>query len=304
MARHVRDVDMRHDGMWLGKGTRHGVQHWSDGNHEERQTTNSEFRYHHYLSGDMRSRDFAQLLYDRVYTQRDVTIHAAHSGRIQGLLTWWEMTGSDETANTLARYIPCFLVESGICESPRVVFPDVECIQQERDINSGNMFFWTFGAGHGILEYYYLTGHKNLKNAVIKVADHATNLRDPSNFRKAVAFAILHADDPAPYRDYLENWARHSRYLVQVVPHNPEFYAGPRGMLRGSVAGSLFNMNDIPYMLNAFSGDPELNESQKEDIDRIDSQGDSLYDPPRLSWQSEYDRPELVEYLRIKHPQP
>lgn len=23
-----------------------------------------------------------------------------------------------------------------------------------------------------------------------------------------------------------------------------------------------------------------------------------------LSWQSEYDRPDLEEYLRIKHPQP
>jgi len=37
-ARHVRDVDARHAGRWFGNGTRHGVQHWSDGNHEERQT--------------------------------------------------------------------------------------------------------------------------------------------------------------------------------------------------------------------------------------------------------------------------
>ena len=304
MARHVRDVDMRHDGMWLGLGTRHGVQHWSDGNHEERQTTHSEFRYHHYLSGDMRSRDFAKFLYERIYTQRRVAIHAAHSGRLQGLLAWWEMTGSDEVADILEKYIPCFLVAEGICESPRVNFPDARCAEQSRDINSGNMFFWTFGAGHGVLEYYYLTGHAGLKNALIKVADHAITLRDPGNLRKAVIFAARHADDPNPYSKYLKNWAKGSSILLQVVPHNPAFYAGPRGMLRGSVPGSLFFMNDVAYLLTVLDGDPEIAESRWADMKRIDDEGDRFYSPRGLSWQSEYDRPELAEYLRIKNPQP
>jgi len=304
MARHVRDVDMRHDGIWLGLGTRHGVQHWSDGNHEERQTTHSEFRYHHYLSGDMRGRDFAEFLYDRIYTQRDVTIHAAHSGRLQGLLAWWEMTGSDAVAAILENYIPCFLVDEGICESPRVDFPDVNCVAQSRDINSGNMFFWTFGAAHGMLEYYYLTGHEGLRDALIKVADYAMTRRDMGNFRKAVAFAARHADDPTPYREYLKEWAKRARILAQVVPHNPDFYGGPRGMLRGSVAGSLFTMNDIGYLLTALDGDPELTESQWEDVKRIDEEGGRFYSVPDLNWQSEYDRPDLAEYLRIKNPQP
>ena len=304
MARHVRDVDMRHDGMWYGRGTRHGVQHWSDGNHEERQTTHSEFRYHHYLSGDMRSRDFAKQLYTDIYSQRDVRIHAAHSGRLQGLLTWWEMTGSDEVAAILEKYIPCFIVKEGICESPRVDFPEVKCSAQSRDINSGNMFFWVFGAGHGVLEYYYHTGHEGLRDALIKIADHAITLRDPHNFRKAVAFAARHADDPTPYLEYLKNWARRSRYLVQIVPHNPDFYGGPRGMLRGSVPGSLFIMNDVYYLMTVLEGDPELGKEQREDIERIDKEGGKFYGPPELSWQSEYDRPDLAEYLKIKHLQP
>ena len=304
MARHVRDVDMRHDGMWYGRGTRHGVQHWSDGNHEERQTTHSEFRYHHYLSGDMRSRDFARRLYSDIYAQRDVHIHAAHSGRLQGLLTWWEMTGSGEAGAILEKYIPCFIVPGGICESPRVDFPGVECLVQDRDINSGNMFFWTFGAGHGVLEYFYLTGQPEIAKALIRVTDHAITLDNPRNLRKAVAFAARHADDPAPYRAYLEEWAKGEGMLVQVVPHNPDFYAGPRGLLRGNTTGSLFTMNDVAYLLTVLDGDPALDEERRAEMERVDGEGERFYSMPGLSWQSEYDRPELEEYLGIKNRQP
>ena len=304
MARHVRDVDMRHAGVWYGRGTRHGVQHWSDGNHEERQTTHSEFRYHHYLSGDMRSRDFAQRLYQDIYSQRDIHIHAAHSGRLQGLLTWWEMTGSDEVAAILEKYIPGFIVDEGICESPRITFPEVQCVSQDRDVNNGNMFFWTFGAAHGLLEYYYLTGHEDLKDALIRVADHALKLRRLGNFRKAVAFAAQHADKPQSYQEHLEEWARQEHCFRQIVPHNPNFYAGPRGMLRSSVVGSLFIMNDVLYLMTALDVEPELTASQWESIKQIDKAGGPFYATPKLSWQSEYDRPDLAEYLKIKHPQP
>jgi hypothetical protein len=260
----------------------------------------------------MRSRDFAKFLYEQIYTQRQVRIHAAHSGRLQGLLTWWEMTGSDEVAAILKKYILCFLVDEGICESPQVDFdttsttqsknfPKVECIAQNRDINSGNMFFWTFGAGHGLLEYYYLNGDEGLKNALIKVADYAITLRDPGNFRKAVAFAARHANEPTPYREYLQDWAKRTESLVQIVPHNRKFYAGPRGMLRSSVAGSLFMMNDIPYLLTALESEPKLTEKQWENIKRIDEEGGAFYVMRNLSWQSEYDRPDLTEYLKIKN---
>lgn len=302
MARHVRDVDMRHDGKWLGLGTRHGVQHWSDGNHEERQTTHSEFRYHHYLSGDMRSRDFAKLLYDRVYSQRDVHVHAAHSGRLQGLLAQWEMTGSDEVAAILEKYVPLFHVEGGLCESPWVHFPDVTLVEAKDNINSGNMFFWTFGAGHGVVEYYELTGNEAIRQALLETADDALAKGDIGLRRKAVIFAAHHADDPAPYREALQQWVERGGYrsLLQMVPHNPEFYSGPRGMLRGSVAGALFTINDLPYLMTVLDGDPELTD----ELRAIDQDGGQVYGPPVLSWQSEYDLPEFEDYLGIRHPQP
>ena len=197
-----------------------------------------------------------------------------------------------------------FLVADGICESPSVQFPEVRCTVQDRDVNSGNMFFWTFGAGHGLLEYYYLTGDDGLRQALIRVADHAIQERDPGNFRKAVIFAARHADDPARYLRYLETWARGSSYVLQVVPHNRSFYGGPRGMLQGSVSGSLFAMNDIPYLLCFLPGDPQLNERQREALRQVDLHGAADYQPPALDWQSAYDRGDLAEYLRIKHPQP
>jgi hypothetical protein len=166
------------------------------------------------------------------------------------------------------------------------------------------MFFWTFGAGHGVIEYYDLTGDERLKDALIRVADHAMKDPDPGNFRKAVTFAARHAADPRPYRRYLEAWARASSLAVQVVPHNSLFYGGPCGMLRGSVSGSLFGMNDMPYMLSVLPGDPPLSERQWQSIRSVDRNGAPPTMPRELNWQSDYDRPELTEYLRIKHPQP
>ncbi len=304
MARHVRDVDMRHAGQWFGRGTRHGVQHWSCGNHEERQTTNSEFRYHYFLTGEPRSRDFVQLLYEDYYSQENIHRHAGHSGRSQGLLTWWLMTGDDEVGSVVERYMSCFPVEEGISISPEIRFPEVECVSQD-DRNNASMFFWTFGGAHALLEYFYLTGHEGLRHAFIGAADHAMRQGDnPGNLRKAVAFAALHADDPTPYREYLQSYVHAADIMVQVVPHNPDFYGGARGMLRGSVAGSLFWLNDKLYMMAAIDGDPELDERKREQIERVDAEGGRPYTPSLLSWQSEYDRPDLEEYLRIKHPQP
>ncbi len=304
MARHVRDVDMRHDGGWFGAGTRHGVQHWSDGNHEERQTTHSEFRYIYQLGGDMRCRDFAQLLFDGIYSKRRVYVHAAHSGRWQGLLTWWEFTGSDEVGAIIAKYADCFVVPEGICISPDIAFPEVTCTSQEKGVNETSMFFWTFGAGHGLLEYYELTHHQGIHDGLIKVADLVLGGRKMTVQQKAMIFAARYAENPEPYREWLRGYAYNNTRLLQTVVHNPEFYGGTKGLLRGAVSGSLFFMNDVTYMMTALDGDPEMTDEEWELIDRVDREGGPPYGQPRLSWQSDYDTPELAEYLRIKHPQP
>jgi hypothetical protein len=63
-------------------------------------------------------------------------------------------------------------------------------------------------------------------------------------------------------------------------------------------------MNDIPYLLSVLPGDPQPGARQREALRRVDLHGVPEYPPPALDWQSAYDRSELTEYLRIKHPQP
>ncbi|HUS81477.1 MAG TPA: hypothetical protein VM283_09440, partial [Armatimonadota bacterium] len=195
-------------------------------------------------------------------------------------------------------------VPEGICISPSVDFPEVKCLDQSRDINSPNMFFWTFGGAHGLLEYYELTHDQALKQALIKVADVAVDRGEIGLQRIAVAFAGMYADNPEPYREVLRAREGASGYILQIVPHNPEFYGGARGMLRGSVPGSLFYMNAVTYMMNVLDGDPQLTADQWDPYLKIDREGGAPYGPPMLSWQSECDIPQLAEYLRIKHPQP
>jgi hypothetical protein len=57
-------------------------------------------------------------------------------------------------------------------------------------------------------------------------------------------------------------------------------------------------------LLSVLNGDPKLSARQWETIRQVDRNGGPFTAPPELSWQSDYDRPELQEYLRIKHPQP
>ncbi len=300
MARHVRDVDIRHDGMWFGRGTRHGVQHWSDGNHEERQTIHSEFRFIHYLTGDLRSRDVAQKLTDRIYTKGKIRIHAAHSGRLYGLLTRWEMTGDKKLGEMLRRYVHCFIVPEGIAESPSVEFPMAATYDKPENINSGGMFFNCFGAMHTLLEYYYLTEDRELRDAIIRMADEAIRRKTkPGLLRKSLAFASKHADDPAPYRTSLQQYLGQGvwRYYFQSVSNNPEHWTGDTSFLVGSVPGSLFWLNDMFYLMTAIERDPDLNNSQRDYLRERNESGQMRH-PTRASWQDEYDAPEFEEYLR------
>jgi len=122
-ARHVRDVDARHAGAWYGRGTRHGVQHWSDGNHEERQTTFTEQRIHYLLTGEHRTREWNKDLSDNFYLKTTCSNHASHSGRSYGLLFRWEITGDPKLGELMKRYVSVFAQPEGIDISPVVEFP-------------------------------------------------------------------------------------------------------------------------------------------------------------------------------------
>lgn len=309
LARHARDVIIRHSGRWFGKGTRHGVQPWSDGNHEERQTIHSEFRFHYLLSGDPRSREVAQKLLEQYYLKDRLSIHAAHSGRLYGLLTSWEMSGDPELGDILRQYVHAFIVPKGIAASPPVAFsPQATLTGPPQDINSTSMFFHVFGATHALIEYYYLTHDDQLRQALVKMADA---LMPTLPFRPTsanpswlvVAFAAKHADDPKPYQSYLrkafegEAWT----YATRMVHVDSDHWSGPTAAIQGGVPSCHFWMNALPYVVSALPDDFVPSPAQLKQIVELDADPRQRLEPS-LSWQSEYDNPEFDAYLQPWRP--
>ena len=308
-ARHVRDVDARHAGMWFGRGTRHGVQHWSDGNHEERQTTFTEQRLHYLLTGEQRTREWNQELSDRYYLVGTCPNHASHSGRTYGLLLRWEITGDSGLGEVLRRYMHCLAQPDGLAVNSQIRFPEAAIVGEPRELHGGSMFFHTFGAMHAMLEYYELTHDARVKKAIIGTADYAVSegSRAVSGmYRKVVAFAAREASDPDKYTDALRDaLTRHSlRLLYQLVPAKTVHWTGPTAFLLGSVPGALFWINDAGYVLTALEAEPAPTQQLLDEMSRLEERPvTATVRFPRESWQSEYDRPEFSEYFREK-PRP
>ncbi len=307
LARYSRDVITRQEGRWLGRGTRHGVQPWSDGNHDERQTTITEYRLHYFLSGEGRSRDVINHLYEHAYTQDVVKNTSFHSARLGGLLFHWEMTGDPAEREQLRRYISFFLDEKGIFVEPAVKFPGPVSIDEPGKLNSGTMFFHTFGGMHALLEYQQLVDDPEVKRALIAMAD--ASIQRPSIEKgllgkgdyswPPVAYAALHADDPAPYRQFLTRYitaGAGGRGLYQPVSRLPD---GPNAFMAQSVALTFFWANWAPYVMKAIGSEVwtpriEATLQQLETLSRVRNP---------TGWQSDYDRyPELQSYLGSQLP--
>ncbi len=320
-ARQSRDVIIRHEGRWFGGGTRHGVQPWSDGCHQERMTIPSEYRLHRLLTGDKRSRDVLYRYGYDVFLQPKSTfiqgtaplvqVKADHSARFYGLLTLWEATGDPNVGAALDRYASLFVVPEGIATEPTVEFPQVRPAEPPREINSGGMFFPTFGAMYALSEYAELTGNKALTEGICRMAAAALanpiayqvltdNLSNASYFYwPAIAFAARHAEDAETYLDLIRTWAGGSGAVSvrQVVTHSPAHWSGPTGFLRdGFMSIVLFRLNNLPALLAPLGTLPDANPSEMETLKRQESEG-QLRPETRLSWQHEYDRPDLRNYL-------
>jgi hypothetical protein len=309
MARHARDVVTRHEGHWFGLGTRHGVQHWSDGNHEERQTTITEYRLNYFLSGDGRSRDTIDKLYDGVYSKTPVSDPASHSGRLGGLLFHWETTGSPQEAEQLHRYVALFLSPEGLFLAPNARFPGPVAAGPARELNGKNQFFYSFGGMHALIEYQQITHDPAVAAALIKVAE--TALANPEvqrgyngGWEAAIAFAAMHAPDPAPYRKLLTDYLtrRAWQFAYQTVTQNPAHWSGETALLRNNVSISWFWNNWAAYITQSLNA-PEVWSPEIEQQFQLMEKDGNKETPLRPSWQSEYDKyPELNEYLGSQQP--
>ena len=230
-------------GKWFGLGTRHGVQHWSDGNHEERQTTFTEQRFHYLLTGEPRTREWNRELTDRWYLRTPCSVHAAHSGRSYGLLTCWEISGDPELGRVLRDYMRVLATPAGIAISTPVGFPEGKATGAAKGLNEANMFFHTFGAMHAMLEYVYLTGDEQVAASIIRTADAALQGGPRAvgdMLRKAVARGSGSTPDPSPTARLLAQWCADAgaRYAYQQVTLTPiTCRARPRSWSATSPAG-------------------------------------------------------------------
>ena len=314
MARHARDVVVRHAGKWLGAGTRHGVQHWSDGNHEERQTSAGEFKYHYFLTGDPRTRQVITNLYDKYYSRTPVSVHASHSGRLQGLLFHWEVTGDPAEGEQFRKYVESLLSPDGIYERADVTFPGPTVNKPAEGLNEGSMFFQVFGAMDALLEYERMTGHPGLRDSLIASADAVLkNPKARENYARgkvgpmmygALGYAARHAKDPAPYQKWLAEafWAAQWKPTFAMVAKDPDLWTGPGAYLDFTVPGSLFWMNFAPWLWGALDSSILSDSAWEEKIaDHQNSHRPAA--PVPLSWQSEYDaEDELQSYLNQDIP--
>ncbi|MCT8003814.1 Tat pathway signal sequence domain protein [Sphingomonas sanguinis] len=76
MTRHTGEVDVYHLGPWVGLGTRHGVQHWSDSSKQPRVSNAAYRRIYYYLTGDERVGDLMRAL-----VRSDATLARVNIGR-------------------------------------------------------------------------------------------------------------------------------------------------------------------------------------------------------------------------------
>lgn len=317
-AREARDVVMRHEGWLFGFGTRHGVQHWSDGNHEQRQTINAEFRYNYFLSGDMRSADFAQDLTDNFYMKAPISSRndADHSARLYGLLFAWERTNDAKYARTLENYVHALCTPDGIDVRSAVSFPEGKRTEPVKRLNSGSFFFQYFGSMHALLEYYELTHDEVLRNALVKFAQNGSGDMVGGNRKLsppvlAQAFAARYADNTDSFRrelaERITSIEEMYRLAYQTWPTDKSHWTGPTAPVTHYPI-AMFWLNSEGYVLGALDKEPPLSADQlqvlkqKSQYTEPEEKGQPASQTPvrRESWQNELDDPTLKSYTTPK----
>lgn len=314
LARLSRDVVIRHEGEWFGAGTRHGVQHWSDGHHTERQISALEYRTHYFLSGDGRSLDTLNKLYEGVFSKKPVSAIDAHGARLAGLLMHWETTGSSDEAEQLRRYVHAFLSHEGIYCAPNVKFPGAVVAGEPKMLNDGMEFYNYFGTLHGLVEYEQITQDPKLATALIAMADAALNNPESQKryktgqnggFEGALGFAALRAPNPEPYRKLLENHILSGgwKYFYQPTTTEATHWTGHSGYIFQSMWSAwTIAANWTPYLAKSLASKEIWTPAIESQFKKIETDGNP-HTKMRESWQNDFDNvPGLENYLGSQQP--
>ena len=259
-ARHVQDVDIFQWGPYKGRGhTRHNVNHWGDGDIEDRISMPASQRLCYYLTGNGRSRDAIELAVDGHYLKdrKGVAGGPTLGAHLYGLLVRWEMTGKARYERLFRRTLDLWLdaqnpngafARGGIANTATgrtVAFDPAES-------GSAGMFIHDFGGLHAMVEFHNLTGYERLGDALVRHADYCvqTGPQESSHHLHVLAFAAR-ATGEKKYREQIRKNLLARGATGRMIPVSED---SPQHTLRTSTI--FFFANSAPYALAVLDAEP------------------------------------------------
>jgi len=263
-ARHSQDVDIFQWGPYRGRGhTRHNVNHWGDGDIEDRISQPDSPRFCYYLTGNSRSRDVIEMVVDGRYmkTETGNAGGPTFGAHFYGLLTRWEMTGNPKYEKKLRRILDLWLDaqrSNGSFPAGGVANTALEKVDKNSSYDTGEggsagMFLHTFGAVHALCEYYRLTRYDRLKKALLKHADYcvATGPQESTNHVRILGFAAMEAGrESGKYLDRLKRNLVERNLMKPQVPYREK----PTATMKTAIA--FFFSCAAPYAMEALDQEP------------------------------------------------
>ncbi|KPJ57742.1 MAG: hypothetical protein AMS15_09710 [Planctomycetes bacterium DG_23] len=280
MARHVRDVDTVHTQSTprseiiaaepytefryteyvnrRGTGHRHNVQHWGDGYVGTRVSISIAQRLYYYLTGDGRTRDVIDEVYESNVGPEHGKAIDSTSSILYSLLTKWELSGDEKYKDMFAAFLEvCYEYQ----EKSGGYFPSEFFFDYlnrkplgEFDGKAEGTFYHYFGFLHALLDYYELTGDERLKEAFIRLAELSTEERSYGRRRQFLLRSIgyrLSGDEK--YRQLI---LQNLQGIMDrpLVPREREDWIGPTATAR-AVSSMGFAIGGIPYAMEAIGSE-------------------------------------------------
>ncbi|MFC2076610.1 hypothetical protein ACFLT7_05960 [candidate division KSB1 bacterium] len=257
-ARHTRDIDIFHWGHNKGRGhTRHNVNHWGDGDYEDRISGPISYSLHYYMTGDERSREVAEMVVDDHYLARGgPAATATLSAHLYGVLVRWEMTGDKKYEKIMRNAVDAFIdaqhPETGAYPNrAAVVVGTGERLGLDPMTSDGNgMFLHNFGLMQALIGYYNISKYDRLKDSLVRHADLCTRkLGGATSHFRLLAFAARVTGEDKYVRTIRERIKGRNLYGDRVNPDQADWtgteaYMDPTGTYYICAIG-----HDMPYVM-------------------------------------------------------
>jgi hypothetical protein len=280
MVAHVRDVDVLHTQAYpwgpaggpyeyrdlRGFGHRHNVNHWGDGYIGPRVASPIAWRLQYYLTGDGRTRDCIDEVYQANVAENKVwTFCDSMPTALYALYAKYEMTGDPKYRAKIEAFLDKYC-DYAIATGQ---FPIDTPWDFRSDAPTGpfkgksaeSSFWHSFGMANFLVEWQALTDHPKLRHALARQAE--STLRDNGWESTYCHFQILSAGHRftgnKAYLDRMATLLRRSLGDTALVPQDRTKWFGPDAFVRPRTVSMIgFLMSGLPYAEGAVAGETVL----------------------------------------------